>query len=369
MLKNRKESTKNKYKIIDLFAGCGGLSNGFERVGFDAVLGIDNWKDALLTYKKNHKHSEIICEDITKISSKDILNKTNGIKPTIIVGGPPCQGFSLAGKRDKNDYRNKLIHEFIRVVSELKPEFFLMENVLGILSMKDERGRSMLEEILKDFKKIGYKVSYAPLFAHNYGVPQKRQRVCFVGNRLGIDFKFPEPTHGQKIPFVTVGDAISDLPLLDNSFGEEVVKYPQKPKSKYQEEMRKRSDNLYNHTKSNHSEQTTRVIAFVPEGGNWKDLPKKFQNIRSYSNTWRRLDSTKPSVTIDTGHRHHFHYKANRVPTVRESARIQSFPDDFVFLGTRTSQFKQVGNAVPPFLASAVAKKIKGYLDQYHENK
>jgi len=361
---------KNKYKIIDLFAGCGGLSNGFEKVGFEAILGLDNWEESLDTYKHNHKNSEILCGDISKISSKNILDKTNGIRPTIIVGGPPCQGFSLAGKRDKNDNRNKLVYEFIRVVSELKPEFFVMENVLGFISMKNENGNKVIDEILDKFKKIGYKVNYSPLFAHHYGVPQMRRRVFVVGNRLGIDFKFPEPTHdNKKNPFITVGDAISDLPLLDDIFGEELGNYKINPESNYQKEMRKKSPYLYNHTKSKHSEQTTNVISFVPEGGNWRDLPKKFQNIRSYSNTWRRLDSKKPSVTIDTGHRHHFHYKANRVPTVRESARIQSFSDDFIFLGSRTSQFKQVGNAVPPQLASAVAKKIKFYLDQYYENK
>ncbi len=357
-----------KYKIIDLFAGCGGLSNGFEKVGFEAVLGIDNWKDALETYKFNHKHSEIICGDISKVSKEDILEKTGGFRPSVVVGGPPCQGFSLAGKRDHKDHRNKLVYEFIRVVDELRPEFFVMENVLGILSMKNEKGNRVLEEILKKFEKLGYKVKYSPLSGHHYGVPQMRRRVFIVGNRLGIDFEFPKPTN-DKDTYVTVGDAISDLPLLDENFGNEVDDYPTQPKSKYQMEMRKFSKKLYNHTKSNHSEQTTRVIALVPEGGNWKHLPKKFQNIRSYSNTWKRLDSKKPSVTIDTGHRHHFHYKANRVPTVRESARIQSFPDDFIFLGSRTSQFKQVGNAVPPNLANAVAKKIKSYLKEYYENK
>lgn len=357
-------SKNNKLKIIDLFAGCGGLSYGFEMAGFEVMLGTDNWIDSLETFKANHKNSKILCEDISKVKKEDILKLIDNRDVDVLVGGPPCQGFSLAGKRDSKDDRNKLVMEYVRVVKELKPKFFVLENVLGILSMKDERGNLVIDNLKKAFGKIGYKIAYKPLYAHHYGVPQKRQRVVIVGNRLGIDFEFPKPTHdGVKNKFITVGDAISDLPLLDKDFGEEITKYKNTPKSDYQKIMRKDSSLLINHTKSAHSEQTTKVISFVPEGGNWKDLPKEYQNIRSYSNTWRRLDSKLPSVTIDTGHRHHFHYKANRVPTVRESARIQSFPDNFEFKGTRTSQFKQVGNAVPPLLAKAIADKIKKYLD------
>ncbi|MEI7765473.1 MAG: DNA cytosine methyltransferase [bacterium] len=358
-----KTKQNKKLKIIDLFAGCGGLSYGFEMAGYDVLLGTDNWMDSLETFKHNHKNSKILCEDISKVTKKDILDLIDNKEVDVLVGGPPCQGFSLAGKRDSKDDRNKLVMEYVRVVKELNPKFFVLENVLGILSMKDEKNNLVIDNLKKAFAKIGYQISYKPLFAHHYGVPQKRQRVVIVGNRLGINFEFPKPTHdGIQNKFTTVGDAISDLPLLEKDFGEETVKHKITPKSDYQKMMRKNTDLLKNHTKSAHSEQTTRVISFVPEGGNWKDLPKEYQNIRSYSNTWRRLDSKLPSVTIDTGHRHHFHYKANRVPTVRESARIQSFPDTFEFKGTRTSQFKQVGNAVPPLLAKAIAEKIKSYL-------
>lgn len=360
---------KSGFKVVDIFSGCGGLSYGFETEGYNVLLGIDNWMDSLVTFRHNHKDSSILCEDISKITKKDI-EKIIGLNSVdVLVGGPPCQGFSLAGKRDNNDNRNKLVMDYVRIVSELNPKFFVLENVLGLLSMKDEKNNLVIDNLKKAFSRIGYKISYKPLFAHHYGVPQKRQRVFIVGNRLGIDFEFPEPTHnGKEKSFVTVGDAISDLPLLDNDFGEESVGYKYSPKSDYQDMMRKNSKLLINHTKSAHSEQTIKVIGHVPEGGNWKDLPARYQNIRSYSNTWRRLDSKLPSVTIDTGHRHHFHYKANRVPTVRESARLQSFPDTFEFKGTRTSQFKQVGNAVPPLLAKAVAKKIKSYIEKNEQN-
>ena len=355
---------KTKLKIIDLFSGCGGLSYGFEMAGYNVLLGIDNWMPSLETFKHNHKNSETLCDDISKITKENILKIIGNEKVDVLVGGPPCQGFSLAGKRDNGDNRNKLVMDYVRIVKDLNPKFFVLENVLGLLSMKDEKGNLVIDNLKKAFSKIGYKINYKPLFAHHYGVPQKRQRVFIVGNRLGINFEFPKPTNdGIKNKFVTVGDAISDLPFLENDFGEEVVKYKNGPRSDYQKIMRKDSNLLKNHTKSAHSVQTIKVIAFVPEGGSWKDLPKEYQNIRSFSNTWKRLDSKEPSVTIDTGHRHHFHYKANRVPTVRESARIQSFPDNFEFKGTRTSQFKQVGNAVPPILANAVAKQIKSYLE------
>lgn len=361
---NKKQN--NKLKVVDIFSGCGGLSYGFEMSGYNILLGIDNWIDSLHTFKHNHKNSEILCKDVSKITKKDIEEIIGNERVDVLVGGPPCQGFSLAGKRDNNDNRNKLVMDYVKIVKDLNPKFFVLENVLGLLSMKDGKNNLVIDNLKKAFSKIGYQISYKPLFAHYYGVPQKRQRVFIVGNRLGIDFEFPKPTNdGLKSKFITVGEAISDLPLLEKDFGEEVVKYKSNPKSNYQKMMRKKSGLLRNHTKSAHSEQTTKVINLVPEGGNWKDLPKEFQNIRSYSNTWRRLDSKLPSVTIDTGHRHHFHYKANRVPTVRESARIQSFPDSFEFKGTRTSQFKQVGNAVPPLLAKAVAEKIKTYIKNH----
>jgi len=275
-----------KLKTIDLFCGCGGLSYGFEMAGYEIMLGIDNWMDSLETFKQNHKNSEILCKDISKVKKEDILKLIGNKKVDVLLGGPPCQGFSLAGKRNSKDERNKLVMDYAKLVKELKPKFFVLENVLGLLSMKDEEGNLVIDNLKKAFSEIGYKIAYKPLYAHHYGVPQKRQRVFIVGNRLGIDFQFPKPTHdGIKNKFVTVGDAISDLPLLDKDFGEEISEYKNSPKSNYQRVMREGSSLLMNHTKSAHSEQTIKVISFVPEGGNWKDLPKKYQNIRSYSNT------------------------------------------------------------------------------------
>jgi DNA (cytosine-5)-methyltransferase 1 len=365
MQKKKINALKEPLTVIDLFSGCGGLSKGFEDAGFKVVLGIDNWKDSLDTFQRNHKGAGIICDDIKNVTGDFILKKSGMKKINVVVGGPPCQGFSLAGKRQHDDERNVLPYEFVRIVKELKPEFFLLENVLGLLSME---GGKVKERLLKKFRDLGYNVEVKDFYAHHYGVPQMRRRTVFLGNNLGIPVTFPEPTHLEPekrkdnrkyLNPVTVGEAISDLPLLEDSMGTEEMDYSIAPQSDFQKFVRMNSDKIYNHTVSNHSEQTKKVISFVPEGCNWKSLPAKYQNIRSYANTWRRLDSRLPSVTIDTGHRHHFHYKACRVPTVRESARIQSFRDDFVFLGPRTSQFKQVGNAVPPLLAFAFAKEIK----------
>lgn len=353
----------SKITVLDLFCWCWGLSYWFSMSWYDVLLWIDNWKDCLDTFAYNHKNAKILCADISKIGKDDVQNILWDKRIDIIVWWPPCQWFSLAWKRDSKDPRNKLVIDYVKIISEIRPKFFVMENVLWLLSMKDEEWNLVIENLKNEFWKIWYNINYKLLYAHNYWVPQKRWRVFIVWNNIWIDFKFPEIKNDWiKVPFVTVWDAISDLPLLDNDFWEEKTKYIQNPKSEYQKFIRKDSQYIFNHTKSNHSEQTIKVINLVPEWWNRKDLPPEYQNIRSFSNTRKRLDSKQPSVTIDTWHRHHFHYKANRVPTVRESARIQSFPDTFEFKWSRTSQFKQVWNAVPPLLAKAIADEIKKYL-------
>ena len=357
---------KEKYTVLDLFSGCGGLSLGFEMEGFHVVGGIDNWQDAINTFEYNHKNSKGICADVKDLTGEDIKKKLNIDSVDIIVGGPPCQSFSLAGNRNACDYRNDLPFEFLRIVKDLKPKFVLIENVLGILSMNKGVVKNA---IVDELKTMGYNVDVKALFAHNFGVPQKRRRVFFFANRINEEVIFPEYTHSEddqnkKKKYVTVREAIDDLYALETK-EDELIEYKIDSSNDYQNVMRKGSKNILNHQENNHTEKTKEVISFVPEGGNWRDLPEEHQNIRSFSNTWRRLDGYKPSVTIDTGHRHHFHYALNRVPTVRESARIQSFPDKFKFLGSKTSQFKQVGNAVPPFFARAFAKEIKKILKKH----
>lgn len=356
---NKMTVANKKLKIIDLFSGCGGLSYGFEQAGFEVVLAIDNWEDSLKTFAKNHPHSKTCLASLGEYPVSKLC-KDNGLskgKIDVVVGGPPCQGFSIAGKRDKNDPRNSLYKSFVDMVSYLKPRAFILENVPNLVSMG---GGAIKEQIIKDFEKLGYKVSYKILLAADYGVPQNRRRVVFVGLLNGKNFEFPAETHGgKKSGYVTAYDAISDL---SEKSAENGTPYTSKPLSGYQLLMRKKSKAIYNHQATEHSEQTKKIISLVPDGGNYKNLPLKLQDTRKVNIAWTRLNSKKPSFTIDTGHNHHFHYKYNRVPTVRESARLQSFPDNFVFLGNKTSQLKQVGNAVPPLLGRSIAIQLLKYI-------
>ena len=345
--------TKDKrYTVLDLFCGCGGLSLGFEMAGFDVELAIDNWEDALVTYRHNRNGVQAINADLLTLDPKAVEDKYDVHDIDVIIGGPPCQGFSVAEKRIIDDERNKLYKSFVRFVGHFKPKAFVMENVPNILSM----GEGIIRDsIIKDFSDLGYTMSYKVLTASDYGVPQNRRRAIFVGL---CDKEFPFPENTIKEP-VTTYDALSDLPEESVTDGDS---YPFAPKCDYQRMIRKGSQQLYNHQASVHTSETQRIIAMVPDGGNYKNLPEEMWSLRKVHIAWTRMNSQRPCFTIDTGHRHHFHYKYNRVPTVREAARIQSFPDKFVFIGSRTSQNKQVGNAVPPYMALALANKLKTIL-------
>ncbi len=336
-------------RVIDLFSGCGGLSQGFLDAGFNVVLGIDSWDDAIQTFNKNHTTSTGIVANLKNETAKDVSAKNSIQKVDVIIGGPPCQGFSIAGKRIVEDERNELYKSFIEFLQFYKPSAFLMENVPNILSM----GKGIVKDkIINDFKKIGYIVNTDILMASKYGIPQNRRRAFFVGFRNGHLFDFPKPDADI---LLTSEDAISDL---TNESIDDGAFYPSSPKSEYQQMMRNGAKKIFNHEITKHKEKTIEIINMVPDGGNYKDLPIEHRGTRKVNIAWTRLNSQKPSFTIDTGHRHHFHYKFNRVPTVRESARIQSFKDSFIFLGSKTSQYKQVGNAVPPILAKKMALAI-----------
>ncbi len=341
-------STTN-LNIIDLFCGCGGFSLGFERAGFNILLGIDIWKDALLTFSHNHKHSRTLQADLSTLDPKDTLRLLDNKRIDVIIGGPPCQGFSVAGKRIVDDNRNKLYKRFVEFVDHFKPKAFVLENVPNILSI----GNGIIRDsIVSDFSAIGYQVEYKIMTASDYGVPQNRRRAIFVGFRNGHKFSFPLP---YETPKITAKDALSDLPECGVTDGDE---YPKECDSEYQKLMRENSTGIFNHQPTIHNQKTIDIISKVPDGGNYKDLPPELQSTRKVHIAWTRLNSEKPSFTIDTGPRHHFHYSYNRIPTARESARIQSFPDDFVFLCSRTSQLKQIGNAVPPLLSEAIAESL-----------
>lgn len=342
----------SKYNVIDLFCGCGGLSCGFERAGYNILLGIDNDAKALETFETNHNNAKSICRDITQITYENDIKPLIGNKRIdIIIGGPPCQGMSLSGLRQFDDPRNKLYLSYIRLVDEIRPKAFVIENVPGLVSLF---GGKIKESIISKFTQMGYKIQYKVLCASDYGVPQMRKRVVFVGTAKGM-FSFPEPCNSE----ITCAMALSDLPPLETEIGQDTQRYATEPQNAYQMLMRKNSKEVKNHIAARHSEKVQKIISLVPDGGNYKDLPAKYKSSRNFHVAWTRFNSQRPAPTIDTGHRHHFHFKYNRVPTVRECARLQSFPDDFLFLGNKTQQFRQVGNAVPPLLAEIIAVQLK----------
>lgn len=343
--------------VLDLFCGAGGLSYGFERAGFNILLGIDNDAKALETFELNHNGAKALCGDITQITYEEHIKPLlNGKQIDVIIGGPPCQGMSLSGLRKIDDPRNKLYLSYIRLVKEIQPKAFVIENVPGLVGLF---GGQIKDSIIDKFSKMGYHIEYRILCSADYGVPQRRKRVIFVGTKVG-HFAYPKVNPNV----ITCSMAISDLPSLESDLGKEISGYTLPPQNPYQQLMRKNSNLVFNHVAARHSDKVKKIIALVPDGGNYKNLPEKYRDSRNFHVAWTRFASNKPAPTIDTGHRHHFHYKFNRVPTVRECARLQSFPDDFKFLGNKTQQFRQVGNAVPPLMAQAIAKQVKKMMEK-----
>jgi DNA (cytosine-5)-methyltransferase 1 len=348
-------------KIADFFCWCGWLSLWFKLAWFDVALWLDNDKSSLETYQKNFPKAKAVNYDLfDEKNLKKIAKELKELKIDGIVWWPPCQGFSLTWARNFNDSRNKLYKAMFDVIKYAKPKFFVIENVPWMASMYNGEVK---EEIIKKFQDIWYEVSSQILHAADYGVPQTRKRLFFVGLKKWIwkNFKFPLPLY-DKTCYVSCEEAIWDLPSREDWIGKEFDKYIKKPSSEYQKLMRKDSDSLYNHVGTEHKPHVINVIKHVPNWWNHKDLPKWIWDSRKFNEARTRYHSQKPSKTIDTWHRNHFHYKYNRIPTVRENARLQSFPDNFVFEWTKTQQYRQVGNAVPPLLAQIVAKQIKKHL-------
>ena len=337
-------------KIIDLFCGIGGLSLGFEQAGFEVVSAIEMWADAVKTYNHNRKEKVakvMTVEDFNKVLLPEIIKDYH---ITGIIGGPPCQGFSTVGRRNIDDPRNKMYLEFYKSVKIANPDFFVIENVKGMLTLN--KG-AFVNDLLERFgiNGLGYTISYQLVNAADYGIPQNRYRVFYVGIK-NKKFEFPEPFSYK----LSAKDGISDLLNSDNTH------YGSEPQNDYQRIMRGEQLHPFNQDYTNHTEQTVKIISMIPDGGNIRDLPREYWEIRKYNKAFERMSSIRPSNTIDTGHRNYFHYAEPRIPTLRESARLQSFPDNFEVLGTRGSQYKQVGNAVPPMLAKIIAINIKKLL-------
>lgn len=363
-MENDMSKSKRPLRCLDLFCGAGGLSCGLSMAGIDTVTGIDFDSAAIETFNRNGLGKGIVA-DLEAITSAEI-RKLCANPVDIIVGGPPCQGMSLSGARNESDKRNRLYKSFVRIVQDLAPEAFLLENVPGLVSLF---GGKIRDEIISEFSALGYTVKYQILRASDFGVPQHRRRVVFVGFKHK-SFEFPKPSHfevpedGQK-KMVSCKDALSDLPSLPDStfLGSVVQHYETASRNDYQALMRKSSTDVYNHIAAAHSEKTRSIIALVPAGKNYQTLPDELKKTRKFNVAWTRFPEDEPSPTIDTGHRHHFHYRECRVPTARECARLQSFPDDFHFIGNKTQQFRQVGNAVPPLMAKALGFAIRSAFD------
>ena len=345
-----------KPTVIDLFAGVGGLSLGFEMRGFNVLVANEYDKSIAAAYIENHKNTKMIVGDITSLDLKEVFGPYTG-KIDVVIGGPPCQGFSQKGQRKTiHDERNFLFKYYVAVVELVKPKYFVMENVPNLLTAE---GGYFFKEIEELFNKMGYSLEHGVLNASDYGVPQNRRRAIIIGKLNGVAPKLPEPQNEK----VTIWDAISDLAYLQSGEGTDKQEYRNAPESKYQKLLRGDSTTLYNHIATKHSPLALERLAMIPPNAGKEVLPKEHLTKSIYSGTWTRMRKDEISVTIttrfDTPSSGKFtHPFLDRAITVREAARIQSFPDDFRFVGNKGSQMKQVGNAVPPLLAAAIAKVI-----------
>ena len=357
-----------KLNVIDLFSGCGGLSKGFIDAGYEILIGVDNDEAALETFKRNHAGAIALNADLSQHETFDMIDRiANGRIIDVIIAGPPCQGFSLTGPRNFDDKRNTLYLSVIEAVRRYIPKAFIIENVPGMATLY--RGE-IKKEVVRRLTELGYNVESNVLCAADYGVPQMRKRLFFMGVQQNIGVpQFPDPLLSPDA-YVTCSQAISDLPAREPQendaqwFGMEIDEYSSEPQTRYQMRMRGDCNTLYNHIATQHKQFVIDTISQVPEGGNYKSLPTGVGESRRFNEAWTRYHSDRPSKTIDTGHRNHFHYMYNRVPTIRENARLQSFPDEFVFYGTRTQQNRQVGNAVPPLLGYHLGLKLRAIIEQ-----
>lgn len=401
---NKNTTARQRPTMIDLFAGAGGLSEGLQESGFRSLYANEIQARYAETFAINHPDTFVDQRDIRNVDAKKVRNKL-GLKKgelDLLAGGPPCQGFSInAPVRSKKDERNHLFKEFLRFVDEFYPSAVLIENVPGLVSFE---GGSTLDAILSALQEHGYNADVRILYAPHYGVPQTRWRTIIIGLRDGgnIQEVFPDPIchaplrvnftsrfagrnivslpKAAELPsFTSVRDAIDDLPKLENGeIGRDLKPYRVAPQNEFQRIMRVGSAGVVNHQAARLSKINLERLMHIPPGGNWTDipfelLPKGMQRARRSDHTKRygRVDPEGLASTILTKCDPHwgayFHYNQNRTFTVREAARIQTFPDTFRFAGSRVEQYEQVGNAVPPFLAAAIGRSILKMLG--HEDK
>lgn len=329
------------FTYIDLFCGAGGLSLGFDQAGFKNVFSVEISPEYAKTYRRNFPHHHLIIKDIRNISEEEIEELVQQKAVDVIVGGPPCQGFSIAGNIGRTfleDDRNKLFKEFVRFVSLIKPKVFVMENVAAMATHLKGKTITAIVEAFEGAG-TGYKIKWEVLNSVNYGVAQERRRIVIVGVRSDLDTEFLYPEKEEKE--YTVKDVIKDLPALES--GE--------------------TSSIPNHTAMKHSQQMLYKMSFIKDGGDRMDIPEEIRPKSGDIRKYIRYDSQKPSVCVTGDMRKIFHYEQNRALTARELARIQSFPDDFVFEGSSIQIQQQIGNAVPPRLANRIALQVKEALE------
>jgi len=346
---------KNKYIGVEIFSGAGGLGTGAAMAGIEVAVAVEKDLYSLETYKKNHPKTKNINKDIKEVNGEELIDRN----PFIVFGGPPCQGFSLSNTKTRNDCNenNHLFLEFIRIVKELKPDWFLFENVAGILSYKNGETVKKLQEL---FKENGYKTNFDVLFASDYGVPQARNRFFMVGNKHNIDFAFPKKNNEK----VTVEQALTDLPDLKNgdNFGE--LPYKKSKLSEYAMLMRQNSKKSTQNYVSRNQAYVIERYKYIKQGQNWQAIPDELmQNYKDknncHSGIYKRLEADKPSVVIANYRKNMLiHPFQDRGLSVREAARLQSFPDDYYFEGSLMHIQQQIGNAVPPLLGKAIFEQI-----------
>lgn len=346
-----------RYNMADLFAGAGGLSYGFQEHGeFRILFANEIDEDAAQTYGYNHPGVAVYRCDVAKLKRHRIENDLGPLALDVIVGGPPCQAYSTAGQRKKGDKRGHLFNRYADMLKELDPTMFLYENVVGLLSM--EKGE-LFEQIRSKFEKLGYNVDHRIFDAADFGAPQTRERVILVGTKRQIPFVWPEKTHANH--WLTMADALNDLPEQPE------MRYASEPQNDFQKAMRTGSALPLYHEPQEHGEKLVRIIEALPEGGTVKDLPDELKPTSGFGNSYARLWWDRPVPTITSNFAtpssaRCIHPHAHRALTTREGARLQTFPDKYMFFGPKGSKHLQIGNAVPPVLARALATAVFAHL-------